>query len=144
MVRSFRPKIKDLIGNRQFDALKRTVSEMEAKANDLTVPEPTLSVSEQVSKFRRSFQEKSWTSEETDGLRWFGRVGDKVSEIGVSSVKIGDQVVTRSQVREKLGRHCTNAHLRQMECQEKEALDLEANNRERKERGENPYHRQWA
>ncbi len=136
------PQITELIERRQYDELDRAVAELESRIMRLTIPERVLSVQEQANKAREIFRARSWTDEEVDGLgRWFNRSA-QISEIGVSSVKVGDDLVTRAEIRSKL--LCTKARLFEMEGREKEAIELEASNRERKQRGEAPYHRQWS
>lgn len=141
LLRSSKPQFKELIKRRQYDELDRAVAEVESRIMRLTIPERVLSVQEQANKAHAIFRARSWTDEEIDGLgRWFNRSA-QISEIGVSSVKVGDDVVTRAEIRTKL--LCTKARLFEMERQEKEAIELEASNRERKQRGEGLYHRQW-
>jgi hypothetical protein len=142
ILRRAKPQFIDLIRRRQYEALDRAVADVESQIMRLTIPERTLSVREQANKARASFRAKSWTTEEVDALgRYFDRSGALISEIGVSFVKVGDELITREQIRTKL--KACGVITTAMERQENEAIQLEAANRVRKERGESPFHRQW-
>jgi hypothetical protein len=87
----------------------------------------------------------SWTNEEIEALKWF-RTGDddEASEASVSSIKIGDRLITRAQIRERLRGNISNARLHECEQREKEAVELERENNYRRERNESTVHRQWS
>jgi hypothetical protein len=87
----------------------------------------------------------SWTNEEIEALKWFRTSDDdEASEASVSSIKIGDRLVTRAQIRERLRGNISNARLSECERREKEAVELERENSYRRERNESTVHRQWS
>jgi hypothetical protein len=145
--RSNIPIFARLIRERQYETLNRTVAEVEAKINLLARPERRVSVQAQANNARATFRAMSWMDQEVEALRFFDRGGAhaQISEIGISSVKIGGDLVTRADIRKKLKAcgACSFARLTEMERQEKEAIDLEAANRVRRDRGEGLYHRNW-
>jgi hypothetical protein len=133
----------ELIETRQYDAIYRLIGEVQKKVSALTVLEKRIGVFDQLGNTAvfNELREASWTIEEIEGIRHFAKQGDRadqLSDITVSSLKIGDRLVTRAEIRASLKGFITNARLVQAERQQKEAIDLENENRWRKERGEQP------
>lgn len=68
-----------------------------------------------------------WSSAEAEGLKYFATHGDRLGAIAVSSARIGDRTVTRSQVREELARRgYSQAQLRRFSDNEAIAIENEA------------------
>jgi hypothetical protein len=136
-------RFEGLIRNRDWDTLNSGVADMESGVKRLTIPAPAPTFEDQLREYVGTFLQMSWTSHEYDALRGLWRPDDRISEIGISSVKLGDRMAKRAEVRERLKNFCTNAQLDQMARQEKEAIELEAENRLRSARGEERRHRSW-
>ncbi len=124
-------------------AIRRAAGEMEEACRRLTIPEKLPSFSEEIYRTHAFFQQASWSGEEIDGLKAFFHSGDRISGITISSVKLGDREVKRSDIRTMLKGLVSNAQLDQAERQEREALQLQAQNEERRTRSLGPIHRHW-
>ena len=116
---------------------------MEETCRRLTIPEKQPSFSEEMYRTQDFFRQASWSAEEMDGLKAFFRTGDRVRGVTIVSVKLGDREVKRSDVRAMLKGLVSNVRLDQVERQEQEALQLRADNEERRTRGLGPIHRHW-
>jgi hypothetical protein len=141
----YKKSFVELIQRRQWDAIDRLIGEVQKKIAALTTPEKKIGIIEQLSRFHKGLAALSWTVEEIEALKWFRTTDeDEASEASISSIKIGDSLVTRRQVRERLRGSVSNARLRECERREDEALKLERENSCRRERNELTVHRQWS
>ncbi len=136
--------IDELISNGgDLSTIKRAVAEMEAACRRLTIPEKASSLQAEMHRMQPIFQRASWSAAEIDGLKGFFRNGDRISSVTISSVKLGDREILRADVRKGLKGLLTNAQLDEFERRERDALQLEAENAERRGRGEASIHRQY-
>jgi hypothetical protein len=140
---NWKARFSDFIKHKQYSELVRAIADVERQINALTKPARVSSLREQANKLHAVFEAKSWTSEEIDALgNNFGPDGE-ISEIAISSVKVGERQITRTEIRARLRGLCSNARLASIERQEDQATKFEAENRARKERGETAHHRTW-
>jgi hypothetical protein len=77
--------------------------------------------------------------EEIDALGRLWGSGGRISAVSITSVKVGDREILRSEVRKNLMASAAE----ESRQREREALELEAENKERKARGEPTRHREW-
>ena len=78
---------------------------MEEACQGLTAPIPIPSVDDQIRGAFSHFLNLSWDTNEVEGLRRFAKFakhGERISDITISSLKIGDREIARAQVREDM------------------------------------------
>jgi hypothetical protein len=147
-LRQRKPRLADLIKRHEHAALDQAIDEILRHIDRLNVPEPRPNLLTNLLRnptFFGQLRQMSWTNEEIEALKWFRTADeDEASEASVSSIKIGDRLVTRAQIRERLRGYISNARLHECEQREKEAVELERENSYRRERNESTVHRQWS
>jgi len=152
LVRSFLESITELIRNDDRPALRRLTADMEERCRRLAIPERNPTFAEEIERVGGILRAKSWAPEEVHGLERFWRDGDRFTEIQISSIKFGDRMVSRREVRAMLhGRRpnghsigpCTADQVAEFEAREEAALRLEKQNQERRALGQEPTHREW-
>ncbi|MGB8414428.1 MAG: hypothetical protein WCE23_16555 [Candidatus Binatus sp.] len=119
--------------------IRRAVGEMEENCRRLAIPEKTPSFEEEIARMEPVLRNASWMPEEIDALARVWGSGGRINTVTIKSVKVGGREILRSEVRKKLAGDVAEAS----ERQEREALELEAENKERKARGEPTRHREW-
>ena len=126
-----------------LNTIRRHAREMEEDCRRLTIPEKPPTFQDEMRRLGDIFRGASWSQDEAHGLAGFFRSGDRISGITITSVKLGDREILRSDVRKRLPGLVSPAQLDQFEERERDALQLEAENKERRAQGQNTIHRQW-
>ena len=81
----------------------------------------------------------SWSPEEIDALGRLYGSGGRINTVSITSVKVGDREILRSDIRKQL----EPGAAQESERREHEALQLEAENKERRAHGQEPINREW-
>jgi hypothetical protein len=128
--------IDELIRNSaDLNSIRSKCWEMEQACRRLTIPEKAPSFSDELHRTHNTFRQASWSEEEMDGLKASFHDGDRINAIAISSVKLGEREVLRSDVRGMLKGLVTNARLDEIERRERDALQFEAENKHRRKTG---------
>jgi hypothetical protein len=117
----------------------RAIGELEENCRRIAIPEKAPSFQEEIARTEPVLRQASWMAEEIDALSRFWGSGGRINTVTIKSVKVGDREILRSEVRKKLAGDVAEAS----ERQEREALQLEAENKERKALGGPLRHREW-
>jgi hypothetical protein len=132
--------IDDLIrSGADLHTIRRAVAELEENCRRLAIPEKTPSFEEEIARTEPVLRNASWMPEEIDALGRLWGSGGRISAVSITSVKVGDREILRSEVRKNLMASAAE----ESRQREREALELEAENKERKARGEPTRHREW-
>jgi hypothetical protein len=136
-VRMCSPRIDELI--RAAAPLSKIYAELERMketCEGLTAPVRIPSFQDQMHSAMREFLRLSWAAEEAEALRSFAKHSDRLRNITISSVTIGDREITRTQVREEMRKNgWSNAMLFQYERNEQRALANERAEKQLREQG---------
>jgi hypothetical protein len=112
---------------------------MEQLCQNLTAPIPVPGVDDQIRSAFSEFLSLSWDTAEVEGLRRFAKFakhGERVRDITISSVKIGDREITRAQVRADMRNWgWSHAMLHRYGENERTALENESYREERRKQG---------
>ncbi len=128
-----------ILNGNDLSTIRQAVGEMEERCRRLAIPEKAASFEEELARMEPVLRQASWLPEEIDGLKRLWGSGGRINAVTVTSVKVGDREILRSEIRKTLeGSAAENSKNR-----EREALQLEAENKERRARGEEPRHREW-
>jgi hypothetical protein len=132
--------IDELIRNAaDLSTIRRAVAEMEEACQRLTVPEKMPSFEEERRRMQPVLRRASWSPEEIDALGRLYGSGGRINTVSITSVKVGDREILRSDIRKQL----EPGAAQESERREHEALQLEAENKERRAHGQEPINREW-
>jgi hypothetical protein len=135
-VRNFFPTIKQLILDFDLVGLRALAWKIEENCKKIAEPEREPDFWDDYRSCVQDFYKASWSAAEADALRYVVVVNnrfpkDRIYEITPSSVKIGDRIVTRTQVRAELkARDWSNVQLAQFERMEQDRLRVDELNAE--------------
>jgi hypothetical protein len=138
VVASYSRVIDELIGNgADLGSIRQRVGAMEEACRRLTYGKPQLGFQDDLRAGIHEFLNQSWSTEEVEALKqYFSHDTDRIRNISISSVFLGDREITRKQVREEMRKQSfSNAHLFGYERDEAMALENKAVLEERRAHG---------